>query len=99
MAGCQREFAPRAQSNSLIKVVLPAIARYATRLFLVCLLWVLNAMPGERRIASVVQHNAQKGSVDVQAVVVLDEPQFLELVHEKIHPRPRGADHLRQRFL
>lgn len=44
----------------------------------------------------VVQDNTQERFVDVDlAVVVLDEPQLPEFVHEKIHPGPRRADHLR----
>lgn len=31
-----------------------------------------------------VQHHAQEGSIDLKSAVVLDEPQFPELVHEKI---------------
>src|SRR5467141_5101136 len=47
----------------------------------------------------VVQDHAQEGIVDVDLAVVLDEPEFPEFVHEKIDPRPRCPDHLRQRFL
>ena len=31
--------------------------------------------------------------------IVIDESQLAKSVHEKTHARPRGADHLRQRFL
>jgi len=38
--------------------------------------------------------------MDRQAVgVVLDEPELPELVQKKVHARPRGADHLRERLL
>ena len=33
------------------------------------------------------------------AIVVLDETQFREFVHEKIYSGARCANHLRQRFL
>jgi len=36
------------------------------------------------RIDSVVQHDTQERSIDLKAAVVLDETEFLELVHEKI---------------
>jgi hypothetical protein len=35
----------------------------------------------------------------VESAVVLDESQFSEFVHEKIHAGARGAGHLRQRLL
>jgi hypothetical protein len=38
--------------------------------------------------------------VDLKSViVVLDEAQFLEFVHEKTHPRARCANHSRQHLL
>jgi hypothetical protein len=46
-----------------------------------------------------VQDNTQKGIVDADLAVVLDEAQFLEFVHEKIDSGTRRADHLRQRLL
>ena len=52
-----------------------------------------------RRLASLVQHDAQERTVDFNPSVVFDETQFPELVHEKIDPRARCADHLRERFL
>ena len=46
-----------------------------------------------------VQHYAQERGVDVKTAVVLDESQLPEFVHEKIDPRARRANYLRQRFL
>src|SRR6267143_2004657 len=46
-----------------------------------------------------VQDNTQEGIVDLDLAVVLDEAQFPELVHEKIDPRPRCANHFRQHLL
>jgi hypothetical protein len=37
--------------------------------------------------------------VHVQTAVVVDEPQFAELIPEETHSGPRGADHLGQRVL
>lgn len=45
------------------------------------------------------QHDAQKRSVDLNSVVVINETQLPELVHEKIDAGPRSADHLRQHLL
>ena len=50
-------------------------------------------------MSSVVQDNTHEGAVDLKAAVVLDEPRFLEFIHEKINPGARCADRLRQRFL
>src|SRR5208337_777379 len=51
------------------------------------------------KVNLVVQDNAQKGIVNVDLAVVLDEAQFPEFVHEKIDPGPRCANHLRQHLL
>jgi hypothetical protein len=37
--------------------------------------------------------------VDFQVTVVVDQAQLSKLVHEKVHPRSRRADHLRQCLL
>ena len=52
-------------------------------------------------INSVVQDNTQKRLIDVNltVVVVLNETQFPEFVHEKIYSGPGCANHLRQRLL
>ena len=47
----------------------------------------------------IVQHDAQQRAVDFHGTVVLDEAQFPKLVHEMAYTGPRGADHLRERFL
>src|SRR4029077_15090155 len=47
----------------------------------------------------VVQDDVQQRAVDFDTAVVFDEAQFAELVHEEIHPRSRGADHLRKGLL
>jgi hypothetical protein len=47
-----------------------------------------------------VQDNTQEGFVDLKSVIViLNEAQFSEFIHEKIDSGPRCANHLRQRFL
>src|ERR1041384_8636312 len=58
-----------------------------------------SALPGARRL--VAKDDAEEGAVDLERrlAVVVDEAELLELVEEEIHPRPRGADHLGQRFL
>ena len=45
------------------------------------------------------QDNTQEGSVDMQPAIILNEPQFLEFIHEKIDPGTRCANHFRQRLL
>ena len=46
-----------------------------------------------------VQNDSQKGLVDLDFAVVLDEAQLPELVHEHIDPRTRCADDFRQHLL
>jgi hypothetical protein len=53
--------------------------------------------PGARPL--VVQNDAEESRVDLEATVVFDEPQFPELVHEKVHARSCRPDHVRQCFL
>ena len=50
-------------------------------------------------LKSVVKDDAQQGSVDLQAAVVLDEAEFPEFIHEEVDARARCADHLSQHFL
>src|SRR6185437_9954984 len=47
----------------------------------------------------VVQDHVQQRVMDFQVSVVLDKPKLAELVHEGAHPRPCGADHLREHLL
>jgi hypothetical protein len=42
-----------------------------------------------------VQDNTQEGTVDLKYAIVMNEPQFLEFIHEKIDPGTRCADYLR----
>src|SRR5882672_9504912 len=51
------------------------------------------------KVKLVVEDYTQEGIVDVDLAVVLDKAQFPEFVHEKIDPRPRCANHLRQHLL
>ena len=46
--------------------------------------------------ASVVRDDAEDGRVDRDAVVVRDEPEVPELVHEEIHACPRRPDRFRR---
>ena len=41
------------------------------------------------------ENNAQKGSVDVETAIVLNEAQFPEFIHEEINPGARRPDHFR----
>ena len=49
--------------------------------------------------ASVVEDDVEEGTVDAQTAIIVDEAQLAELIQKEIHPGPRGADHLGQRFL
>jgi len=40
----------------------------------------------------------EEATVHVQPAVVVDAPQFAELIHEETDSGPRGADHLGQRL-
>jgi hypothetical protein len=52
------------------------------------------------KVGLLVQDNTQEGIVDLDlAVVVLDEAQLPEFVHEEIDSRARGADHLGQNLM
>jgi hypothetical protein len=46
-----------------------------------------------------VKDDFQKGFINRDFPVVLDESEFPEFVHKEIHARPRGADHFRDRLL
>ena len=48
---------------------------------------------------SVAQDHAEKRIIDLQCAFVFDEPKLLELVHEKVHPRPCCTYHLGQHGL
>ena len=48
---------------------------------------------------SIVQDDVQERAVNLQAIVVVNEPQLAELVHEEADPRSGGADHLGQGLL
>ena len=37
--------------------------------------------------------------MDTHAAIVVNESQLSELIQKKIHPAPRGADHLGEHFL
>ena len=53
----------------------------------------------ERRCL-LVQDNTEEGRVDVETVIVVfNEAEFPEFVHEKIHPRPRAPDHFSEHLL
>jgi hypothetical protein len=51
------------------------------------------------RTVSVVEDDGEKGTMDAQATIVVDEAQLSELIQKEIHPGPCGADHLGERFL
>jgi hypothetical protein len=54
---------------------------------------------GSVGLRSIPQHDAEERIVDLQAPVVLDEAQLPELVHEEVHARARGPNHLGQGLL
>lgn len=47
----------------------------------------------------VVEDDIEEGAVHVQPVVVLNEAQFPEFIHEEADAGSRGADHPGKRFL
>jgi hypothetical protein len=47
----------------------------------------------------VVPDNTEKGTVDVEATIILNETQFSEFVQEEFHVSAGRADHFRQRPL
>src|SRR5512143_4262522 len=48
---------------------------------------------------SVAEHHREKGAVDLQAAVVVDEAHLPEAVHEVAHPRTGRANHRGERLL
>ena len=48
---------------------------------------------------NIVHDDGQEGMIDLEATVVFDEPELLELVHEEIDARTGRADHFRERLL
>jgi hypothetical protein len=50
---------------------------------------------GSGHFALIVQYNAQQGAVNLQTVFIVDEAQFLELVHKQVHAGTRRANHFR----
>jgi hypothetical protein len=46
-----------------------------------------------------VQDEVNERNVDVQVAIVVDEALLGELIQKEIHPGPRGANHLGERFL
>jgi hypothetical protein len=46
-----------------------------------------------------VPQDCHEGVVDLQTAVVFDVAELLELLHEEVDARPRGADHFRERLL
>ena len=49
--------------------------------------------------ALIEEHNAEERRMDGQPAVVVNVAQFSELVHERIHARPRGTYHFGQHLL
>ena len=56
-----------------------------------------SEFPRENRL--IVQDNAEEGGVDLQAAVVINEPEVLELVHEEVDARSRRPARFSERFL
>lgn len=50
-------------------------------------------------MALVVDDDGQEGGIDLEAAVIFDEAELLELVHEKVHAGPGGPDHFGECFL
>jgi hypothetical protein len=57
--------------------------------------WTPKREPSEARNLLIVKKNAQERRVDLDSIVVSDEAQFLELVHEKIYARALGQYYIR----
>ncbi len=45
------------------------------------------------------EKNTKQGTVDPQTAMVVNEPQFLEFIHEQIDAGPRRTDHLCEHLL
>jgi len=54
---------------------------------------------GKGRCALLVENHGEQGLIDFDFVLIFDEAQFPEFVHEEIHARTGGTDHLGQGFL
>ena len=54
----------------------------ATRCYNYCHAWVMHGGGTRTGSASVMQHDAQERSIDLNPAVVPDEAQLLEFVHE-----------------
>jgi hypothetical protein len=63
--------------------------------------WAPRAVPFRigGSAGSIPHYDTQERVVDLQATVVLDEAQLPKLVHEEVHARAGGPNHLCQRFL
>ena len=60
---------------------------------------ILQKLRPAKRSKLIVKDNSQKGTVNGEFAVILDEPEFSETIHEEAYPRAGCADHLRQYFL
>jgi len=47
----------------------------------------------------IVEDDVDEGAVNFQRVVIVDEAEFAEPIHEEADSRPRGSHHLRQHLL